>query len=534
MFRVRRSPSKLVAAAGVAAMVGTTGLVAFAPAARAAPVDYSSKCYLAVLQQWLDPADVQMDIQVTPEKPTYAVGDKVSVTWHWVKRSKIPADAIQGVGEDKALPRGEVLLSGAQTGSVPVEGERKNPAAAQGEELQLTDMKGEVTLTRPGSVDLTPGKYTTYVDAGLGDDITTACQPVGLPAVSRTLEVEGQGTEAPTLTASPSEVDAGGLVTLAGDNWSTGGLQPELCAADGTACDPAKISANTLTVADGKLAGNVTVSPIVTDGDYTIRVKASGVEALSGVVRVSAVGMRVHITPDHGPAGTVVTVTGSGYAPLGYAFVTGYDAAGASLDTDYAETAADGTFTKDLTIQDPNTVSVGAYVTDMTINAKSPFRFTVPGRELTQTVTGKITEGGLTIGQQQSGVHLSGVTVDGKAQAATGDINTVTVKDSRIAGEGWSLTGSVGDFTSAEGGRIPADRLTWTPAVKKADEASVGVPTPGSPGPIGTGATLATMANAPAGGTTAGTFAADAGVSLAIPAYQKAGTYTGTLTLSIS
>jgi hypothetical protein len=529
------APRKIVATAATVALAGTAGLVAFAPSASAAPVDYRAHCTNQFLPAGIADADIQMDIQVTPQKATYAVGDKVTVTWHWVKNSVVPVNTPLGihVKENTALPKGVVLLTGAQTSTVAVEGPRVNPDAAPGEVLKLSDMTAELTLAKAGDLNLAPGNYSSFVDAkmGLPNDVETACSPVTPVAPGTTIKVEGSSSADPTVTATPAEVNAGGSVALAGDNWAAGTPTAELCAADGTACDPAKISATTLTIADGKLTGNVTIAPSVASGDYKIKVKAGGGEALSGAVKVTAVQKQAAITPDHGPLGTVVTATGTGYEPGGYVYITTLDATNAELFTDYVEVGADGKFSKEITVDNPDTKSIGAYEITPDTGAIMPFRITIPGRDLSQTVTGGVLPGTLTIAQQAAGIKLSDITINGAAQNMTGALNPVTVKDYRGGATGWTLTGSVSDFTNGTGGKITGDKFTWTPKVTNG-EGSPSTAVAGSTGPIGTGATLASAPNAATG--TGGTFTADADLSLAVPAYQQIGTYNATLTLSIS
>src|SRR3954453_453458 len=185
----RMVPRKIVATAATVAMAGTAGLVAFAPSASAASVDYRAHCTNTWLPDIAD-SDVQMDIQVTPQKATYAVGDKITVTWHWLKNGIVPINTPFGahVGKDKALPKGVVLLTGAQTSTVPVEGPRLNPDAAPGEVLKLSDMTGEITLAKAGDLNLAPGDYTSAVDAGIGADVVTACSPVTPVAPGTTIK----------------------------------------------------------------------------------------------------------------------------------------------------------------------------------------------------------------------------------------------------------------------------------------------------------------------------------------------------------
>ncbi|MET7300827.1 hypothetical protein [Embleya sp. NPDC005575] len=145
-------------------------------------------------------------------------------------------------------------------------------------------------------------------------------------------------------------------------------------------------------------------------------------------------------------------------------------------------------------------------------------------------ITGSVHPGGLTLHQQASAIKLSDITLDGTAQSMTGALNPVTVTDVRGGSLGWALTADISDFTSPEGGRIPADRFIWKPSVQ-ADPASPSTAAPGTPGRIAGGSTLASAPPAP---RTGGTFTAGAAITVALPAYQKPGTYSATLTLSIS
>ncbi|MEU0941111.1 WxL domain-containing protein, partial [Embleya sp. NPDC005971] len=156
---------------------------------------------------------------------------------------------------------------------------------------------------------------------------------------------------------------------------------------------------------------------------------------------------------------------------------------------------------------------------------------TQPG-DLTQKLDGTITAGTLAITQQSAGIRLSEVGVSAQDQTMTGKLNTVTVTDLRGGNAGWTLTGSVTDFATQAGETIPADNFSWKPKAAKADDKSKGTPVAGSAGTIGSGATLASVAQGV--GNTGGTFSADADIDLKVPAYQGAGDYSATLTLSIS
>lgn len=149
-------------------------------------------------------------------------------------------------------------------------------------------------------------------------------------------------------------------------------------------------------------------------------------------------------------------------------------------------------------------------------------------------VDGEIRPGPLESAQDGSGVALTPVTIDGRAQTMTGRLNTVLVRDFRGGTLGWSLTGRITDFGSPErGGVIGADRFSWTPACTVTNPLAPSRATPGSPGPLGAGGSLCTQPANPTGQVSGGEFAADAEVALAVPAFPLAGTYTAVLTLTL-
>ncbi|MFE2873913.1 hypothetical protein [Embleya sp. NPDC059259] len=529
----RIAPRRLLASTAVVAVATAGGLVVLAPSAQAAPVDYTTHC-VNKFSPNLPNGQVQMDLQVTPEKPTYAVGEEVTVKWHWTVFPKAPPTipVIGKVPANSTYLDGTVKLSGAQTGSFKTIGPQDNPEALPGQDLKVSDGTGKFTLTTPGDVNLTPDVYSTFTTA-LGQKVPTDCSPVTPVSVSRTIKVEGTSQEPATLVA-PAEANASASIALTGAHWPAGSPSVELCDAAGAACDAAKIApGNTLAVAAGALTGNVSTIATVPAGDYKIKVKVGAAEALAPI-KINATARQISFDPASGPLGTTVKITGKNFAPNITVIARGQTATGYVLDEvmAYADSGADGTVViPDFIVSDASIAAI--YVTEGTDESTAvaaPFRITVPGSGLDQTVTGSVVAGGLTISQSAGAIKLSDITINGQAQNMTGALNTVTVKDFRSGNTGWTLTGSVTDFTNGTGGKIGADKFTWTPKVA-AGPGSPSVAVPGSTGPIGTGATLA---SAPAAATTGGTFAADADLSLAVPAYQSIGTYSATLTLSIS
>ncbi|MEU8803824.1 WxL domain-containing protein [Spirillospora sp. NPDC048819] len=145
-----------------------------------------------------------------------------------------------------------------------------------------------------------------------------------------------------------------------------------------------------------------------------------------------------------------------------------------------------------------------------------------------------VAAGKLTMSQQPGEVDLGAVTLDGTAKTATGDIKRVEVIDARGGATGWSLTATMTDFASAGGPKIPAGNLSWTPGCTSGPGATP--VTAGSPGPLSstTAATLCSGPNGEGGAVVGGTYTADAGLELDVPAVTGAGQYQAVLTIVLS
>lgn len=171
---------------------------------------------------------------------------------------------------------------------------------------------------------------------------------------------------------------------------------------------------------------------------------------------------------------------------------------------------------------------------------------------LSQTIQSQVIGASMTLDQAGALVSLNPITLNGQPQTTTGALNGLTVTNARGTDAGWSLTGEmVGDFSDGTGDGVcpasdpstwdnhcvPGDNLGWTPSAHVAhtqipgDVAAVtagSAVSPFSPG-LGGAQALCTSAATHSGGT----FACGGGVALAIPASAAAGTYAGTLQLTL-
>ncbi|MFI1384992.1 hypothetical protein [Embleya sp. NPDC020886] len=354
----RIAPRRLIAVAAVGA-VASTGALVLAPSAQADTVDYATHC----TNPYSTPPDgnVKIDLVVTPAKSTYQVGDVVSVEWQWKLYPKAPTSipVVGKVPKDSTYPVGTVKLTGAQTGNFAIQGPKINPEALPGQDLILSNPVGNVTLTQAGQVNLTPDIYSTWTTA-VGQTVETKCSPINPISVSRTLTVDGPSQGAPTVSANPGEFNAGAQVALSGTNWAAGTPSVQLCDANGAACDATKIAANSLVVANGALSGNINTVATVPTGNYKIKVKVGAGEALTPV-KINAVARQATLSPNRGPVGTTVTVSGKNFNPNLTVIARGQTATGYVLDETaaYADSAADGTVTiPDFVVSDPSITSV--------------------------------------------------------------------------------------------------------------------------------------------------------------------------------
>lgn len=238
-----------------------------------------------------------------------------------------------------------------------------------------------------------------------------------------------------------------------------------------------------------------------------------------------------------GKAGAPVTVTGSKFTAGASVTLAGRAGDAQTGDTATVKADGSGSFSGQLTVNDPATTGVVAYEGTGWDAAKGagPRAYTVTqgGGEIpdgSQRLTSSVKAGTLSMAQAGDSVALSAVDF-GQGGASTGALNTVTVKDFRGGPAGWSLTGKVTDFTGPGGATIGASALGWEPACAT-KSGSPSTCAAGSKGTVGSAG--ATLASTPDGTFTGGEFTVDARLSLDVPAFTAPGAYTGVLTLTLT
>ncbi|MBB5789017.1 hypothetical protein [Jiangella mangrovi] len=155
--------------------------------------------------------------------------------------------------------------------------------------------------------------------------------------------------------------------------------------------------------------------------------------------------------------------------------------------------------------------------------------------EGTQEITTEVEQGEgqltMTIGDDAQ-VTLPAPQLDGDRLSSEGDLDPVTVSDTRAGAPGWDTTAQVSEFAS-DTAEFDGKYLGWTPEVVSSTATGVVPGAAVAPGfSEGTGLSEARqLAGAPAGSGT-GSSELGAGLSLEIPTDTAAGTYTATLTLT--
>lgn len=536
---MRRTGFRRIAAAvasGVLAAAG--GVVLTSPAAHATEVSAMWKC-TNKLAPGLDipPSETRVELRVSPAQgDKYTVGDLVTVTWVWFTYPVVPPNSpIPSLPADSTKPVGQIEVTGAQSGTVTVEGERKNAETPKGQPLIVSTMTGTLALTAAGTVNLEPKKYSTFTQIG-PLDAETECLPLTPPGISASITVEPGQAAQPVLDAPTGTATPGAEIGLTGRDFAPNATpQVSLCATDGGDCVAERFTTNTLAIdGSGALTGKAKLAGTLTPGNYLVKV-GDGANAATTPLTVQPGAVRIaRVSPTSGPVGTTVTVTGTGFTPGKFVYVVGTDDSGiAGPGTKTATVLPDGTFSLTVTVESANITQIrireGAPSSSPTVFV--PFTVTTGPAPGTQAVDVTFAPGQLSMSQAGTGIDFGTATLNGQAQQLTAPLNQVTVTDSRGGTSGWSLTGTMTDLVAANGtDKIPAGNMSWAPSCA-ALPGSLSTVTSGSTGPLGSAATLCSQAADTK--ATGGRFTADAQITLTTPEFAAAGAYSGTLTLSL-
>jgi hypothetical protein len=381
---------------------------------------------------------------------------------------------------------------------------------------------------------------TTPVDTNITASFT---------AVGPTAAISGISHQVVTTHARKGDV-----ISFDVTNFAAGTATASICTTSGSSCDP---TTSTLTVAgDGTGSGTLAVDAAPATGNRALKVTNGSDTSLTPITILANPTIQTNVTG--GGAGTIVTVTGDNWDPNQVVTVGSYKnqpPPNATTDPTVNVTAdSSGAISTTFTVNDPTTGAVGGsrvhQVTPL-VNIFTSKAFTFSGDTCTakiglaatgscalvQTMKLTVTAGDLTMSKAAGEVVMSGVALNGTAQASTGSLQDVTVKDYRGGSLGWSLTGKFSGLTGPA--TITPDKLSWTPtctpnATNNDDTVSTGAA--GAFANSTTALPLCSVATTALGadGASGGDTAADANLSLSLGANQKAGNYVGTMTLTLS
>ncbi|WP_328303385.1 WxL domain-containing protein [Streptomyces sp. NBC_00435] len=517
-----------------------------APAAQAGTIRPTVHCVLPAGQG--DPSGPQ-DVTVELSPASVAPGGKVHAK---VTLGPGPAVSPMKLDDVPSTPSIDLVMSGGATGKVTVQGPTVLvDVPAQPAPIVIPPYEGDffVPANASGPIQFSPVRMNTATVV-FGGNYNTPCDVVSGGGVVATVTAQGGGGSAATVSAPSGPAGPSTSVPLSGGGWTpSASPTATLCDAGGGGCDATKVTGGSLKIdAAGALSGAITLanSWTVADGSYSVQVSDGTKQAktpLEVKAYVPAGPYQLTASPDRAAVGAVITVSGKNYHQDQQLNVVALDSAGNTLDDTavYPNTTTDGTFSTEFTISDPaiafiHTDEGGVEGTD----TKIPFTVTTgggpgEGGTGTQKFTFSVTPGPLSMGQSGAEVNFGTIQLDGSSHDVAGTLNPVQVSDARGGTAGWSLTGTLSDFTAAGGGTavIPAGAVSWTPSCSAHADA-IGTPSEGAPGALG--ATPAGLCELPSGGgqVVGGVFDASAGLNLHTPAVIPGGNYAATLTLSLS
>ncbi|MFF9349928.1 hypothetical protein [Streptomyces sp. NPDC014734] len=484
----------------------------------------------------------EMTVELSPD--VVAPGGRVHAK---VTLGPSPATSQIPLQDVPTIPSIDLAMTGGATGTVTVRGAEFTMDVPAGTPIELPPYEGDflVPVDASGTVSFAPVRTLTQTKV-LGSVFETPCDVVGGGATIGAVTVEGAGSEPATLTAPTDAVRPNTPVALGGSGWTPGGTPvPSLCAVGGGGCDPLKFGGHTLTIDSyGTLHGTATLAPAgaVPDGRYEVKVNDGTKEATAPltVEAVAAGDREIALSRNSGPVGTVITVSGRNYNPDRWINVIGLDAAGAGIDDSavYVKSGPDGTFAVEFTVISDAVVAVQADEGNDPATVRTvPFTVSTGGGggggSADQKLRTSVRAGTLSMVQDGDVVDF-GTTVLGTGSGVQRSrLNRVEVEDARGVDSGWSLTATLTDFTSADGGTVPAGAVRWTP-VCTARSGSVGAPVAGSPAALGgEAASLCRMDPDGSRPFTGGRFDADADLTLTVPGFTRPGEYSATLTLTL-
>jgi hypothetical protein len=368
-----------------------------------------------------------------------------------------------------------------------------------------------------------------------------------------------------TALTTPAVGRAGRTYNIIGVDFTKGATSgiAQLCDSNGTTNCTVMTSTIAVNATTGDLTGSVTIPAAATAGAHQIVVSTGAGATLRAAGSVFAVlgAASISLAPPSGGVGTQITVSGSNFDPgtvIGIVTLAAPSVTPLTIASGNPIVDSLGHFTGSINaVTGMNSVGAGnaQNQADLINQAGAGFNLTaldcaaatlptVTGNcNVVQTVSQLVTGTVLTTSELVATVKMGEIKLNGVKQTGLGSLNQLTVVDARGTLTGWAVTGTITDLTTGTGTpntnhTLPKTGVRWAPVCTAVDgiasEVSPGpVVAPALPPPATTlvdGSALCTAASGGGGGT----FHADAAIEVDVPASKAAGTYLGTLTLTLT
>ncbi|MDX2558779.1 beta-xylosidase [Streptomyces sp. TX20-6-3] len=182
------------------------------------PVEFQTRCVPPPIAG-IPPLTGTTTAEITVDKASPKVGETVTVTYTITKpAASNPVDL--ALPADIMTPSGKVVLGGAQSGAVTVNGPKKNAPVPPKGSFPAFSMTGTFTVTQAGSITLSPGDYNIHTSYLM--ELDTPCTVLNPPApVSETVvasPVTSPNTRA--LALDTASGDPGVRVTVNGSKFT--------------------------------------------------------------------------------------------------------------------------------------------------------------------------------------------------------------------------------------------------------------------------------------------------------------------------
>ncbi|WTW95012.1 hypothetical protein OG216_17215 [Streptomycetaceae bacterium NBC_01309] len=334
-------------------------MTVLAPAAQAGVVNPTVHCVLPAGQGEAT-GPQSMDVTLTPANA--APGSLVHAV---VTLGTGPANSTVSLNDVPTTPSIELAMSGGATGTVTVTGPTVNLDTVSGQPVLIPTYEGDFVVpnTASGVVSFAPLRTVTKTVV-FGGTYTTPCDVVSGGGSIGTVNVQGPGSQQPTLTSPTGMVRPGYTLNFSGAGFPASATATlSVCPAAGGACVLNPFSSSGVNIsAAGVLTGTAVLTTAIPDGAYLVKVAAVDKEASSPITVQAFVqsGPRVaSMTPTSGPVGTVVNITGSNWKANTALFAVGADATGtAGPGTAVLRTDPDGNLSASYTINNANVTQI--------------------------------------------------------------------------------------------------------------------------------------------------------------------------------